>query len=161
MLEVVDALLKVTQLIAIPVAICLYFMNHRKERLDREYGTYHALDDKYIDYLKLCLDNPDLDVTDTPRKDVKDFTEEQRHRELVVFTILISIMERAYLMYRDKSAAVRRTQWAGWEAYIGDWCRRANFGSVVLSLTQEFDAGFLKYLKSRVPRGANMAVGAP
>ena len=143
-----DTLLTLTQLIGIPIGIGLYVVNKRKERLEREYGTYDALDNKYIDYLRLCLANPDLDVADTPRRDMPGLSPEQQHRELVIFSILISIMERAYLMYEDKSGRVRRDQWAGWDAYIRDWSLRTNFTTVLPTLTQQFDGGFVKYLNS-------------
>jgi hypothetical protein len=143
-----DTLVKLTQLIGIPIGIGVYGINKRNERLEREYGTYDALDNKYIDYLKLCLANPDLDVADTPRRDMAELSPEQRHRELVIFSILISIMERAYLMYKDKSSRIRRDQWTGWDAYIRDWSGRTNFTTVLPTLTQEFDGGFVKYLDS-------------
>ncbi len=145
-----DTLLKLTQLIGIPIGIVLYVVNKRKERLEREYGTYDALDNKYIEYLTLCLANPDLDVADTPRRDITTLSPEQEHRELVIFSILISIMERAYLMYKDKSGRVRRDQWAGWDAYIRDWSGRTNFTSVLPTLRQQFDGEFVNYLDSVV-----------
>jgi hypothetical protein len=141
-----DIVLKIGQLIGIPVAIGLYVMNNWKERRDREYGTYHALDDKYIDYLKLCLQHPDLDVADLPQKTKSTQGPDRKHRELLMFSILISIMERAYLMYQDKSGKVRKAQWAGWDSYIKGWCTRENFREVGWGLAQEFDTGFVDYL---------------
>ena len=145
-----DIVLKLTQLIGIPVGIALYVINKRKERLEREYGTYDALDNKYIDYLKLCLSHPDLDVADTPKPDMPALTADQRHRELVIFSILISIMERAFLMYMDKSDDVRANQWVGWDAYIHDWSGRSNFTAVLPVLTPQFDGNFVRYLNSIV-----------
>jgi hypothetical protein len=63
-----------------------------------------------------------------------------------MFSILISIMERAYLMYQDKSDKIRRDQWEGWSTYISDWCRRPNFASAAPTLAQQFDKGFCEYL---------------
>jgi hypothetical protein len=145
-----DVLAKITQLVGIPVAIFVYSRNKRTERLDREYGTYNALDEKYIDYLKLCMENADLDVADVPRPEIGQLTPDQRHRELVMFSILISIMERAYLMYEDKSDAIRRAQWEGWSTYISDWCRRPNFAQAAPALSQQFDKRFCDYLLARV-----------
>ena len=142
-----DILAKITQLVGIPIGIIVYALNKRRERLDREYGTYNALDEKYVDYLKLCLDNHDLDVADIPNARIGPLSPEQQHRELVMFSILIAIMERAYLMYKDKSDAVRRAQWEGWNAYIVDWCHRPNFALAAPGLSQEFDRRFCKYLQ--------------
>src|SRR5262245_11715008 len=121
--DMLDYWLKVFQLVGIPVAIAVYVINKRQERLEREYGTYNALDEPYIDYLELCLDNPDLDVSDIPLQGRGAPTPVQQYRELLMFSILISIMERAYLMYQDKSDIIRKSQWEGWSAYIADWCR--------------------------------------
>jgi hypothetical protein len=141
-----DYWLKVVQLIGIPVGIGVYMINKRKERIAREYGTYDALDQKYIDYLTLCLANPDLDVADVPMASGVTLTAEQSHKQMIMFSILLAIMERAYIMYKDKSGSVRQAQWSGWDAYIKDWLKRENFAAAVPILSAEFDAGFVEYL---------------
>ena len=145
-----ETILRFTQLIGIPVAIVLYALNKRKERRDKDYGTYDTLDDKYIDYLKLCLEYPDLDIVDTPRS-VAPLNQDQQHRELVMFSILISIMERAYLMYQDRSYKVREQQWVGWEAYIEQWGKRDNFRNALRKLATGFDKRFVCYLHTKIP----------
>jgi len=142
-----DYLAKLAQLIGIPVAIVVYGINKRRERLEREYGTYDALDERYIDYLKLCLANPDLDVADVPKKNQKKLTPEQQHRECVPFHILVSIMERAYLMYHDKSDRVRHSQWTGWDEFIREWCQRRNFARSLPLIVPQFDEGFREYIE--------------
>lgn len=146
--DVLDYAVKLVQVIGIPVGIILYFLNKRKERLEREYGTYNALDEKYIDYLKLCLDNPDLDGADIPKTETVPLTEAQRYRELVMFSILLSIMERAFLMYKDKSENVRQAQWRGWESYIRTWCTRPNFANALPKIEAQFDEDFIAYLNT-------------
>lgn len=145
-----ETILQFTQLIGIPVAIVLYLVNKQKERRDKDYGTYDTLDDKYIDYLTLCLDHPDLDVGDTPRRTSGALNPQQQQQEYVMFSILVSIMERAYLMYADRSYRVRKQQWAGWEAYIKHWGTRKNFRSALPKLCLGFDKRFLSYLHSKI-----------
>lgn len=145
--KTLDVLVKFAQLIGIPVGIYVYWRNKKSERIDREYGTYHALDEKYIEYLKLCLANPDLDVADMPKVNAATLTEEQSHRQIIMFSILMSIMERAYIMYKDKSDAMRQAQWSGWDAYIQDWRRRENFAAALPFLASEFDVGFCNYIR--------------
>lgn len=60
-----------------------------RERRDREYGTYNALDDKYVQFLEMCLEHPDLDVFDVPRQDRRQPTEAERRQEQMLLTILI------------------------------------------------------------------------
>ena len=143
-----DILLHWCQLIGIPVAIYVYWVNKKSERRDREYGTYNALDEHYVDYLKLCLENADLDVADTPRVSTVPLSADQRHRELIIFTILVALMERAFLMYDDKSKAIKLAQWIGWDGYIRDWCRRTNFLAALPVLASQFDSRFRQYLTS-------------
>lgn len=145
-----ETILKITQLIGIPVAIILYVINKQKERRDKDYGTYDTLDDKYIDYLTLCLEYPDLDVADTPRANTGPLNETQQHCQLIMFSILVSIMERAYLMYLDRSYRVREQQWAGWEAYIEQWGLRDNFRNALPALASGFDERFVGYLHSKI-----------
>ncbi|MBI5677290.1 MAG: hypothetical protein HZC52_02075 [Planctomycetes bacterium] len=126
MKSLLDIGVAVVNLVGVPVAIVLFFITKRRERLEREYGTYNSLDEKYIDYLRICVQNPNLDVFDLPMPNYKP-TPELRWQELQVFSMLIAILERAYLMYRDKSHAIRQAQWVGWEAYMKDWASRQNF----------------------------------
>lgn len=147
-----DLILKLIQIVGIPVAIYLFFTNKERERRDREYGTYDALDDKYIEYLRLCLDNPDLDVADIPQPQAAPLDAKQKHRELIMFSILISIMERAFLMYGDKATMIRTQQWEGWDAYARDWCQRDNFARALPLLRSQFDVQFVTYLDSLLPQ---------
>jgi hypothetical protein len=142
-----EIVLNLTQLFGIPIAILLYINNKRKERRDKDYGTYDSLDDKYIDYLKLCLEHPALDVADIRRPEPTQLTTEQKHAELMMFSILLSIMERAYLMYKDRSYKVRKKQWEGWEDYIREWLRRPNFSAAVDELLHGFDERFVNYVE--------------
>ena len=145
-----ETVLNFTQLIGIPIAILIYINNKRMERRDKDYGTYDSLDDKYIDYLKLCLEYPALDVADIPRRELAAsaavLTPEQRHAELMMFSILLSIMERAYLMYKDRSYKVREKQWLGWDEYIRTWLERTNFKAALPDLLPGFDGRFVDYL---------------
>lgn len=45
----------IVSILGIPIAILVFVNEKRKERRDREYGTYHALDEKYLEYLGLCM----------------------------------------------------------------------------------------------------------
>jgi hypothetical protein len=144
---VLDVVVAIVSLVGLPVAIVLFFLNKRRERLDREYGTYNALDEKYIEYLKLCVEHPDLDVFDLPSSSRTERLGPQR-RELQIFAVLIAILERSFLMYRDKSRSVRAAQWSGWEAYIRDWATRPNFRRAWRRLSGEYDRSFENFMNA-------------
>jgi hypothetical protein len=145
-----DTGVALVNLVGVPVAIALFFVTKRRERLEREYGTYNSLDEKYIDYLKVCLEHPHLDVFDLPMPNYKA-TPEKEWEELQVFSMLIAILERAYLLYRDKSRSVRFLQWSGWQKYMRDWAARPNFIRAWQELKGEFDGDFEVYLNSLLP----------
>lgn len=141
-------LLEILSLIAttlgVPIAIAIFFNEKRKERRDREYGTYNALDDKYLDFLNLCLLNMDLGIYE---KADKELSEEQQLRSNIIFDVLISILERAYLMYQGHSDQIRKSQWVGWNSYIEDWMNYNRFRIAWETLlNSQFDTNFIEYM---------------
>ncbi|MGB5157786.1 hypothetical protein [Desulfobacterium sp. N47] len=49
--EYLQIITSVVTILGLPLAVLLFYLEKRKERRDREYGTYNALDDKYIYFL--------------------------------------------------------------------------------------------------------------
>ena len=47
--ETIEMLSYLATILGIPIAIILFVNEKRQERRDREYGTYHALDEKYLE----------------------------------------------------------------------------------------------------------------
>lgn len=127
-----------------------YRSNARKEQQQREQGTYDALDNKYLDYQKLCLEYPRLDVADDPQGYAVTLTEEEKKQELIIFTMLFSIFERAFLMYRGHADDVRDKQWAGWDEYMGKFCKRANFVAAWKKSGATFDDDFNRFMYRRM-----------
>jgi hypothetical protein len=54
----------------VPVAIWQFRMATKKEQQDREQGTYDALDAKFIDFHRLCLEYPEIGIDDSPKATV-------------------------------------------------------------------------------------------
>lgn len=145
--DTLDLINKLVVVLGVPIAIYQYIMTKRKERHDREYGTYDALDEKYIEFQQLCLKYPYLDVFDVPDKSPVKLNPSQEKEELVIFTILFSIFERAYLLYSDESSAVKKKQWSGWDEYIKDFSKRQNFKNAWKVSGQTFDTRFQEYME--------------
>jgi len=141
-LEHLDQFTKLAVVFGIPVGLTQFWLKVRQERRDRDYGTYNALDEKYIEFQQLCLAHPYLDVFDVPDQNPIALTPEQEKQELVAFTLLFSIIERAFLMYADRSARARAKQWTGWETYLLSYCRRSNFRKAWQISGFTFDADF-------------------
>lgn len=147
--QILQIIASIITILGFPAGIYLFYDAKRKEQRDREFGTYNALDEKYLEYLELCLQNWDLDVFDVPLITKKKSSQEQIRKEQIMFAILISILERAYLMYKDKSTALKRSQFLGWDTFMREWSARANFQRAWKQAgidPETFDRGFCEYM---------------
>jgi hypothetical protein len=152
-----EKLVPLATLVSVLLAVTLFIQGQRKEMAERSRqatleretrirDAYTSLDDKYIDYVKLCLANPDLDVYDMPRATPAAATAEQVRRESMMLSILDSVLERAYLMYNNPNDEFERNQWTAWSAYMTSWAGRANFRSEWMRDRLQFDPRFATYL---------------
>lgn len=149
--DILESLSYLAILLGIPVGIYQYLRAKRKEQIDREYGTYNALDEKYLEFQRICFEHPQLDVFDIRDGTSSVLDQPQKKQELIAFTILFSIFERAYLMYHDQSTTVKERQWLGWEEYIESYCKRENFRNAWCISGKTFDSEFQAYMQSRIP----------
>jgi len=156
-----EKLVPLATLLSVLIAATLFVQGQRKEAADRAQAdataretrvrdAYASLDDKYLDYVKLCLDHPDLDVFDTPIAVPPPPTPERRRRESMILSVLFSMLERAYLMYGDPRDDFERAQWSAWSAYMRAWAPRPNFRAEWSVGRAEYDPGFTAYMDGLV-----------
>lgn len=132
--------------LGLPVAIAFFVWEQRKERDNEEEEAYQLLSDAYTDFLKVVLDNTDLQLrTATP---LANPTPEQHERMLVIFDMLISLFERAYLVaYKVRMTDTERRRWNSWDDYMREWCRREDFRNALPLLLRGEDAAFQDYMR--------------
>ena len=132
--------------LGLPVAILFFAWEQRKERDNEEEAQYQLLSDAYNDFLKVVLANPDLQLraaTSLPNP-----TAEQNERMLVIFDMLMSLFERAYLVaYKPKMGETERRRWNSWDDYMREWCRREDFRNALPLLLRGEDPEFQRYLR--------------
>lgn len=145
-LELWQLLANIVTVFGLPLAIYTFVLEQRKERDNEDEEVYQLLSDAYIDFLKLVLEHPDLKLrtqTSTP-----DLNEEQRERMQVLFEILISLFERAYLTaYSDNMTAQQRRRWHSWDDFMREWCRREDFRTALPILLHGEDEDFANYIR--------------
>src|SRR5512139_3539363 len=90
----------IVTVISLPLAILVFLYEQRKERNNEEEEVYQLLSDNYQDFLKIVLANPDLRLF-TPEQ-TPELSDEQRERMTIIFSMLISIFERAYLLLYEE-----------------------------------------------------------
>src|SRR3954471_3143766 len=115
MLQVWELLSYIVTVVGLPCAIAIFIYEQRKERQNEEEEIFQRLSDEYREFLKLVLDNADLQLL--RRSGVRpDFTPEQRERRHAIFGILVSLFERAYLLvFEEDMDKQSQRLWKSWE----------------------------------------------
>lgn len=152
-LETWELLSYMVTVIALPLAIFVFVYEQRKERENEDEEVYQLLSDNYQDFLKIALENPDLKLFS--KQESPTLSEEQRERKLIIFNMLVSLFERAYLLlYEDKMPPKQLRRWRSWEDYMREWCMRADFRAALPELLHGEDPAFVEYFRDLLPSEA-------
>ena len=145
-MEVWELLSYIVTVIGLPMAIGVFLFEQRKERDNEDEEVYQLLSDAYNDFLKLVLANPDLKLRSQAA--TPDLTEEQHERMQVIFEMLISLFERAYLTaFDDRMTAKQHRRWHSWDDFMREWVRRDDFRVMLPRLLQGEDPDFAVYIR--------------
>jgi hypothetical protein len=132
--------------LGLPFAIVFFAWEQRKERDNEEEAQYQLLSDAYNDFLKVVLAHPDLHLR--TREPLIDPTPEQHERMLVIFDMLVSLFERAYLVaYKPRMAEPEARRWNSWDDYMREWCSREDFHTALPLLLHGEDPEFRQYIR--------------
>ena len=141
-IETWELLSYVVTVIGLPSAIAVFIFEQQKERDNEEEEVYQLLSDNYQDFLKITLENHDLHLFSAD--ETPNLSDDQRERMIIIFTMLVSLFERAYLLlFEDKMNARQRRRWLSWEDYMREWCRRADFRGLLSELLRGEDPDFV------------------
>ena len=133
--------------IGLPLAIVVFLYEQKKERDNEEEEVYQLLSANYQDFLNVALGHTDLRLFSAEQ--TSELTQEQRERMLIIFSMLISLFERAYLLlYEPKMSAAQLRRWRSWEDYMREWCRREEFRARLPELLEGEDPDFVKYIRA-------------
>ncbi len=136
----------VVTVVGLPFAIGVFLFEQRRERENEEEEGYQLLSDAYNDFLKVVLANADLQLRSTSA--LPNPTPEQNERRLVIFDMLISLFERAYLVaWNEDMSTTQQRRWNSWDDYMREWCRRDDFFNALPLLLRGEDPGFQSYIK--------------
>lgn len=148
-LQTWELLSYIVTVVALPFAIGVFLFEQRKERANEEEATWQQISDAYIDFLEVVLANPDLKLRSQPA--TPDLSDEQHERMLLIFDMLVSLFERAYLLVFDEDMdAKKRRRWNSWEDYMREWSQREDFRERLPELLRGEDPDFAAYLRRLV-----------
>ena len=149
LLEIGGLLSSAVTVVGLPFAIFIFIYEQKKARKNEEDEVFQLLSDNYQDFLKVVLDQPDLRLFSVAS--TADLSEEQKERMLIIFNMLMSLFERAYLLVYDKRMSNKQQRrWHSWEDYMREWCRREDFRELMPQLLRGEDPDFVAYIKKLI-----------
>ena len=144
-LETWELLSYVVTVVGLPLAIALFVFEQRKERDNEEEEIHQQLSDSYTGFMRLVLENADLGLIS--RSVPLALDDQQRERRLVLFDLLVSLFERAYVLAWEEDMNPRqRRRWAAWEDWMREWCWREEFREALPGLLRGEDPDFVRYI---------------
>ena len=157
LLEILSYLVTV---VALPFAVWVFFAEQRKERENEDEEAYQHLSDAYNDFLRVVLAHADLQLRTAAA--LPNPTPEQNERMLVIFDMLISLFERAYLVaYKREMSPAEQRRWNSWDDYMREWCRRDDFFNALPLLLRGEDPQFQHYIQRVAAEERGTPIPAP
>jgi hypothetical protein len=146
-IETWELLSYVVTVIGLPLAIAVFALQQRKERLNEELLVYESLSDSYQKFLRVALEHSDLHLFSNEKTPA--LNAEQHERMMVIFNMLISLFERAYIMvYEEGVDTAKQRYWHSWHDYMREWCAREDFRGVLDTLLVGEDSDFCRYIRA-------------
>lgn len=133
-----------------------YYDTHRKERVTEIQELYDRVDEKYSEFIAVCMEYPHLDCYSTPA--LQPVAPQDQLQQKLLYTQLINVFEVTFLRYTNISYSAvldRSAQWEGWIIYMDRFAVRPSFRTVWHEVKDEFDPSFAACL-SEVVRKAEL-----
>lgn len=140
-LELMELLSYVATVIGIPLAIVTFMAQERKERQSEQEEIYDQLMDHYDDIKEKLFEYPELDQHDTALTDPESF-----RRQRILYEMLISLFERAFILLHGETDPAYRRMWNSWIDYIEYWTSRPNFREALPDMMRGEDPDFTAFI---------------
>ena len=141
-----EALSYVVTILGFPGAIAVFVYEHRRRLANDENELHRNLSEEYDNFLRLVLDNADLLLLRQSGAP-PGLTEEQLERRDIIFRMLVSLFEKAYIILYDYDMGRdARRRWLSWEDDMREWCRKRGFQDVLPGLLEGEDDEFSEYI---------------
>lgn len=141
-----EALSYVVTILGFPAAIYVIVTEERLRRKNEENELHRNLSEEYDNFLRMVMENADLLLLSrsVPPQPLSD---EQRERTEVIFRMLISLFEKAYIILHDTLMdADAQRRWSSWEDDMIEWLRKPDFRNALPDLLEGEDDEFSAYI---------------
>ncbi len=160
-MAVLEILSYLVTILGFPAAIGVFIYEQRKQRAAGVSEMHRQLSEEYDNFLRLALSNADL-LLFRNSVDHAVFTEEQRERRDILFRMLVSLFEKAYIiLYQEGLEGEARRRWQSWEDDMWEWCRRDDFRSQLPILLEGEDDAFSTHILRVAANAAAGGEGSP
>jgi len=138
----------VATVIGIPLALMAFITQERKERQAEQEEIYDTLMGHYSKVQEKLFEYPEIDQHDTPLTDP-----ETARRQLILYDMLVSLFERAFILLQGETDPGYQRMWNSWVDYIEIWSARPNFRAALPGLMQGEDDAFVAFMaeKTQLP----------
>ena len=146
-MQLLEALTYVVTILGFPLAIGVFVYQQREQRQNEENALHRMLSEEYDGFLKLTLDHSDLLLIrrGAPQPEL---TSEQLERRHILFSILISLFEKAYIIvYSDRMTTDTARLWSSWDDDMREWCARDDFRAALPELLEGEDDAFSAHIR--------------
>lgn len=141
-----EALSYIVTILGFPAAIFIFVYEYRRGTANEENEIHRQLSAEYDSFLKLVLDNSDLLLL-RQTKTQAILSEEQTERRDIIFRMLVSLFEKAYIiLYDDNLSGDAKRRWLSWEDDMLDWCRKEDFREALPVMLEGEDDAFSRHI---------------
>ena len=147
-MQMLEALTYGVTILGFPLAIAVFVYQQREQRQNEENALHRMLSEEYDGFLKLTLEHSDLLLMrrGAPQPEL---TPEQLERRHILFSILISLFEKAYIIvYSERMTRDTARLWQSWEDDMREWCARDDFRSALPQLLEGEDDAFSAHIRA-------------
>lgn len=140
-LEFMELLSYVATVIGIPLALATFIYQEHKEREAEQEEIYDDLMEHYARIQDRFFEFPELDQHVQPLQNPED-----ARRQRILYEMLISLFERAFIMLHGEKNPAYRRMWNSWNDYLEFWIDMPNFRAALPALMKREDPGFVAYM---------------
>lgn len=127
--------------VGIPLAIVTFIHQEKKERQSEQEEIYDKLMGHYSEIQEKLFEYPELDQHDRPLTDP-----EAARRQQILYEMLVSLFERAFILLYGETDPAYRRMWNSWIDYIEIWSIRPNFRAALPRLMRGEDPDFIDFM---------------
>lgn len=124
----------------------------KKQRIEAAEKIYRDVDQRYMDFMKLCIEHPRLDCYSLPQGGSPPLSADELMQQKILYSTLSDVFEVAFVQYHkpneDNPDVIKlyKDQWAGWDAYIRKFLGRRVYRQTWREIKDEYDKGFVAYM---------------